>query len=67
MSDKVMGFKELSIRMAILEETRKFLRENKISERSKTGVLTTELADRIVNRLLDDPKFEVRGQLPNDR
>lgn len=67
MSDKVMGFKELSIRMAILEETRKFLRENKISERSKTGVLTTELTDRIVNRLLDDPKFEVRGQLPNDR
>lgn len=67
MGNEIIGPRELIIRLDILEETQKIMKEHKISESSKTGAAFVELSNRIAERLLTDPRFEELGSQPNDR
>lgn len=67
MGNEIIGPRELIIRLDILEETQKIMKEHKISESSKTGAVFVELSNRIAERLLTDPRFEELGSQPNDR
>lgn len=66
MSDKIATPSEIFLRMMILKETIKFLKDHHIGENSSRGQLISELAKKIEDRLVSDPNVEVRNLPSSD-
>lgn len=66
MSDKIATPSEVYLRMVILKETIKFLKDHHIGENYSRGQLISELAKKIEDRLVSDPNVEVRNLPSSD-
>lgn len=52
MSDKIASKNEVQMRMVMLKTTAKFLKENHITEKSKTGQLLVDLDQQLENTVI---------------